>query len=623
MWNFDVTSVFGAQTQQMAEAAARELGLGFDSGGRQLTVTQGHVFRLCVTEDAAELCVTQKSELFRGLSYLTRNRGAFCVEQTPCFDTLGFMIDVSRNAVLTPDAAKKLLRTMAYMGFNLGMMYTEDVYEIENEPFFGYMRGRYSQTELRELDDYADALGVELVPCIQTLGHLENALKWGDLAKYRDTASVLLVDDDGVYDLIGRMIASAASTYRSRRIHLGMDEAMDLGLGRYLQKNGYQNGFEIIKKHLDKVEEIAARHGLKPMIWSDMYFRLGSKEHLYYDEECRIPPAVVDSASPNVSLVYWDYYHKTETFYNDYIKKHQAFPAPTVFAGGMWTWVGAAVNYPLFFKTSIPALNACRESGIKEVLLTAWGDNGAEANIQAFLAGMQVYAEYRYTCRFDPDEVSRRFLDCTGEDMQPFLDIGRFDELPMLEHLVNDVPNPTKFLLYQDPLVGLFDQDIKDLNRAEHYRELRRLFERHAGASKHCSLLFGFYAKMAELLSYKAELGIRLYEAYQSKDTGRLGALIASDLLPAQAAAEHLRDLWRRLWFSTNRPFGFEVIDIRMGGLLARLQTAQLRIEQYLAHEINCIEELEGERLPVLRGKNVSGLEGVYVWANIVTACKI
>lgn len=31
------------------------------------------------------------------------------------------------------------------------------------------------------------------------------------------------------------------------------------------------------------MEEIAVKHGLTPMIWSDMYFRLGSNKFVEYD----------------------------------------------------------------------------------------------------------------------------------------------------------------------------------------------------------------------------------------------------------------------------------------------------------------------------------------------------
>ena len=85
---------------------------------------------------------------------------------------LGVMIDMSRNAVMSMEGLQRFLPLLKKMGYNTVMLYTEDTYEVKDEPFFGYMRGRYSAKELCELDQYAASLGIELIPCIQTLAHL-------------------------------------------------------------------------------------------------------------------------------------------------------------------------------------------------------------------------------------------------------------------------------------------------------------------------------------------------------------------------------------------------------------------------------------------------------------------
>ena len=73
---------------------------------------------------------------------------------------------------------KRFLCQLALMGFNTAYLYMEDTYELPGYPYFGYRRGRYSVAEQKELDDFADALGIELVPCIQTLAHLRTAIRW-------------------------------------------------------------------------------------------------------------------------------------------------------------------------------------------------------------------------------------------------------------------------------------------------------------------------------------------------------------------------------------------------------------------------------------------------------------
>src|SRR5262249_12342626 len=151
------------------------------------------------------------------------------------------------------------------------------------------MRGGYSAEEIREIDAYAAALGIEVVACIQTLGHLEQILKWRRFKDVSDTPRVLLADEDASYRFIEKIVRFWAENLRSRRIHLGMDEAHELGRGRYLDKNGWRPPFEIFNRHLGRVETICSSHGLKPMIWSDMYFRMGSATNDYYDKNSIIP----------------------------------------------------------------------------------------------------------------------------------------------------------------------------------------------------------------------------------------------------------------------------------------------------------------------------------------------
>ena len=82
------------------------------------------------------------------------------------FDRLGVMIDCSRNAVPNVEGLKRFFRTVSEMGYNTAILYTENTFETENEPYFGYKRGRYSMDEIRELDAYARSVGIELVPFI-------------------------------------------------------------------------------------------------------------------------------------------------------------------------------------------------------------------------------------------------------------------------------------------------------------------------------------------------------------------------------------------------------------------------------------------------------------------------
>ena len=69
------------------------------------------------------------------------------------------MLDCSRNAVMKVSYAKSVIAKLALMGYNLAMLYTEDTYQLPDEPHFGFLRGAYTLEEVQELDEYADSLG--------------------------------------------------------------------------------------------------------------------------------------------------------------------------------------------------------------------------------------------------------------------------------------------------------------------------------------------------------------------------------------------------------------------------------------------------------------------------------
>lgn len=106
------------------------------------------------------------------------------------------------------------------MGFTSFMLYTEDTYEIPEYSSFGYMRGRFSQTELKDIDDYAFSFGIEMIPCMQILAHMPAILRWSEFKPINDVDDILLVGDERTYALIKAMIRSWRTRYRTKRFTL-------------------------------------------------------------------------------------------------------------------------------------------------------------------------------------------------------------------------------------------------------------------------------------------------------------------------------------------------------------------------------------------------------------------
>jgi len=556
---------------------------------------------------------------------LTLNLGkgsqSFEITEQPGFRKNGVMFDCSRNAVLKVDTLKFFFRKMALMGLNLGMMYTEETYEVPEYPYFGYMRGRYTFEEIKEADEYAAMLGIELVPCIQTLAHLNRATHWPKMWYLKDTEEVLMVGEDSTYEFIESILKAATAPYRTKRVHIGMDEAMDLGLGNYLKKNGYHPSSEIIKQHLKRVHEILKKLGLKAMMWSDMYFRVASPSHNYYDLQHPVTQDIVDSAPEDIDLVYWDYYNSNEEVLTGMIAQHQRFKADTIFAGGIWTWAGPAADYRITLNTTLPALKKCREMGVKEVFATAWGDNGAEANFLTTLYGLQLYAEIDYTGEYKPEEVAERFKVTTGGDANSFTDLTAFNLAPDMPPLGGCSNFLAKYMLYQDPLMPLCETDVKKYDLVAHYGSLEEKYAKYAAESTDLKLLFDFYRALAKTLKIKCDWHKKSAECVRAKDYER-AKKVAADVTEVINVVRELKSVWYKLWNATNKSFGFEVIDIRLGGLLSRLETAQMRLTQFANKEVDDIPELSTEKL--LYASDEKGyMIGYRTWQDLISACKI
>ncbi len=574
-----------------------DLGMQVSADGIVITCKKGQ--ELAVESDGAAVSLVWQTpvEFYRALSLIPLPLAPCSIHEQARFESVGLMFDCSRNAVLKPEAMRMFLRKMALMGLNLGMLYTEDTYEVPEQPFFGYKRGRYTFEELKALDDYADMYGIELCPCIQALGHLKRILHWPAFSHLRDNDEVLLADLDETYVLLEQMIRAASAPFRSKRIHLGMDEAFGVGLGAHLTRYGWEDPHAVIGRHLKRVLDITDKYGLDPMIWSDMYFHLDGCDYHSGGMPSEAAKAAVD---PRVSLVYWDYYHAKQEQYASAIEKHAQFCAPTVFAGGIWTWIGPAPSYPTTIQNTVPALNACIDAGIKTVFATAWGDNGAETNLTTALLGLQIYGEMTYTGVYDEKAVAQRFARCCHADAQAFADLSLMNTVPGMNSRPADPCNACKVMLYQDPLVQLFEADTKGFEVAKHFASLEPLYAKYARENPEYELLFRFYAVLAHALGRKSLWHEQAADAVRSGNR-ELAAQLAEDMPGTIKAVDDLRRIWRRLWETSNKPNGFEILEVRLGGVCARLDTAAEKMRAFANGDIDDIPELSDPSLTIKR----------------------
>ncbi len=584
----------------------RDFRISVSSDGSCVIAKRGNGLQIRKTDGKIEIEYNKKSEFYRALILLSeKDIGAYSYREKRCFTELAFLADCSRNAVLSIETVKSLIRLLAVCGYDTLYLYTEDTYEIEGEPYFGYLRGRYTKQELRELDDYSALFGIELAPCIQTLAHLNGILRWQAYTPIKDCKDILMADNADAYALIDKMFATMAENLRSRNIIIGMDEASMLGRGRYLDKFGYCDRKEIMLRHLDKVVEIGARYGFRCSIFSDMMF-----DHYTRDAADEI---YTEKLNKNVRLIFWDYYKKDGAYYEKYIKAHRAFTNELCFAGGAWKWTGFAPNNKHSIATAKAALSVCRDSVVKNVMLAAWADNGAEASLFSVLPAVVYYAEAAVG---NENDWKRRFTTVTDCDAEYFLSLDAPNEYCDDAFVTMD-GNASKVFFYNDPMSGIFDYYADSKYKRYFVNAVEKLSKAEKNMGK-----FAYIAKtlrlFSEALILKFDFGIRLSEAYKRGDKERLEAL-ASETDEIIARTELFYSALREQWFGENKPQGFEVQDIRIGGLIRRLRSCAVTVRDYCDGKLTELSELDREVLPFdLRVKRDRAFRFNY-WEHIFT----
>ena len=602
MYSFHFLGLTDDQAFALCELQ-KELPFSVAKTGIRVTVRAGEFNALEKNGGDILLTYAAPHAFFRVLAMLPRfARGEDRAwKETVDFDLLCYMADMSRNGVYHISAAKKMIRILALCGYDSLMLYTEDTYEIPEYPYFGYMRGRFTKEELKEIDAYAARFGIEVIPCIQTLAHLYGMLQWPAFGNVLDNGDIMLVGEEKTYALIEAMLKTCRECFRSSRINIGMDEAHTLGLGKYLDRNGYRPKPEIMIEHLSRVTELCKKYGYQPMMWSDMFFRM-QFHGAYYIREGEIGEKVRKLVPPEVALIYWDYYSRDLRIFEHMVKCHQQFDNPVYFAGGISRWYGFAPFNALSMASAHVQMSVCTEKNVRNVIVTAWGDNGSESSQFCVLPTLLYYSEWMYGKR----EPAREFLDLRCREI---FDLG-LDDL-----LVLDAPNdmgsdsfgkdalvtPSKYLLYNDLFMGMMDLNLDPDTVAD---ACRRNADRLKAHVKHerWGYIYETLYRLCDLLTEKSDCSVRIRRAYRAGDRETLRTIAEREIPLMDKKLSAFTEAFRRQWYSENKTFGFEIQEMRLGGMRERWASCADRLLGYLDGRYDRIEELEQEQLPFQKG---------------------
>ena len=500
------------------------------------------------------------------------------IEDEPGFATRGVMLDVSRDKVPTMGQFRETIDLLASLKFNHLQLYTEHTFAYKGHEDVWKDCSPLTGEEVRELDGYAAARGIELAANQNCFGHLAAWLRKpayqhlaeieGDNAWYfhqweRRGAFSLCPMEPRAEQFVGELLDELLPCFTSKLVNIGCDETFDVGWGRSKHEVDRRVGgqetsaglasadssracagvrAELYFEFVAKIAKVCEKHGKRPMMWADIALTHPELLHL-------MPKGMI-------GLAWW--YEPTEKFekWVEAIKRagHEAWVCP-----GTSSWRTFTGRTSERRANIADAAEQGLKAGATGFLVCDWGDMGHRQQWPIALAGLAQAAEAAWNPanarEFDPRATGLHVLNESAE-VGEWLDLLGDCDLPIRQSakvlnasaLFNDlhppVPGQLKGITHE--VDATIDQWQEARSRLEELRRSRPEIQSE---------------QLREELDHAVECAIFAADHAIAARDPILGTATRSVAVPKDvliARCEAIKAEHERLWIQRNRPGGMD-----------------------------------------------------------------
>ena len=178
-----------------------------------------------------------------------------CAHARKSAPVLGYQLDVSRCKVPTMETLYRIVDIMAKLGYNHLELYTEHTFAYKGHETVWREASPMTPDEVRALDDYCNARGVDLVANQNSFGHLEQWLRHPEYNVLADHpqggariercgglilkgASALNPCDPRSLELVSGLYDQLFPCFRSKFVNVGCDETIELEDSAFAGRSG-------------------------------------------------------------------------------------------------------------------------------------------------------------------------------------------------------------------------------------------------------------------------------------------------------------------------------------------------------------------------------------------------
>ncbi len=292
---------------------------------------------------------------------------------SPDLPVRGFMLDVSRTRVPTQAELLDLVRALGRLRVNQLQLYIEHAFTFRGHEEAWKDASPLTPAEIRELDDACAAVGIELVPNLNTFGHME---RWLRHPRYRAMAECpegwihpltgqfkefpgTLRPDQASVDFAGALLDDYLPNFRSRQVNIGGDEPWELGQGFSKQAVAERGKHRVYLDHLKQLCALATARGHTPQFWGDILL-----EDLEFAQD----------APADAMPVAWGY--DAGHPFKEQCGRLRDLGRAYLVAPGTSAWQSFTGRLDNALTNQAEAVGAAVRHEARGILLTTWGDNG-------------------------------------------------------------------------------------------------------------------------------------------------------------------------------------------------------------------------------------------------------
>lgn len=395
----------------------------------------GYILEVSGRGIAVEACdaegLRNAAQTLRQIAMQSDERGIRFVKirDFPDLRTRAFMLDISRCKVPTLSQLALLADMLGLFKYNRLELYTEHTYAFKGHELVWQDASPITPSDIEFLEKICRRSGLELVPNLNGLGHMERWLRYPEYAHLAESKAPF-VDPLGTVrkypttlypcresvEFMRSLYADYLPHFSSKNVSIGGDEPWELGMGRSAERCRTEGKYAVYLKHMSSLADAAQKLGKRAHFWADVIMQ--KPEYTKFLPENMVP-------------VIWGYYldHPYESQCQTVLETGRDFMT----ACGTSTWNSFGSRWDCAIKNIEISTSCAKKYRAAGSILTQWGDGGNHQPWCAMYPAIVHFGACAWGRTPSEDETCAalsKFVLCdsSGEFADALCQLGRVDK---------------------------------------------------------------------------------------------------------------------------------------------------------------------------------------------------